>query len=114
MKPRELQEKYGAGRIYLCHYSVDRKTQELVRWGENENRGTVVVDRNRMIQMLVDELNDGRIPLQIVKSEQDWHDYYVHWSNIYRTLVENNLGVPVRKWERSGDDHLGLQITKFL
>lgn len=105
MKPRELQEKYGAGRIYLCHYSVDRKTQELVRWGEKENRGTVVVDRNRMIQLLVDELSDGRIPLQQVESEQDWHDYYVHWSNIYRTTVENSLGVPVKKWERSGDDH---------
>lgn len=105
MRPRELQEKYGKGRIFLCHYRADGKTQQLVRWGEGSEQGTVIADRNRVIQMVVDEFTDGRIPLQMVDSEQDWYDYFLHWNNVYRVEEENHLGVPVKRWHRSGDDH---------
>jgi len=102
VKPRELREKY-LGRIYLCHYSVDRKTMQLVRWGKDKEEGNVTADRNRMIQLTLDEFMDARIPLQ--GNESDWHDYWLHWSNIYRMQEENRLGIMERKWERSGDDH---------
>lgn len=100
--PRKLAEKYQ-GRIFLCFYGVDRKSQELVRWGKKVDRTTVVADRNRMIQMVVDEFNDGRIPLQGVID--DWYDYYLHWSHIYRVSEEDSLGVVRTKWERSDADH---------
>lgn len=100
--PRKLQEKYH-GRIFLCHYRSDRKTQQLITWGKGEEAGNVVVDRNRMLQLLVDELTDRRIALW--GSENDWYDFYLHWANIYRVEEENALGVPVKRWERSGDDH---------
>lgn len=105
MKPRELQEKYH-GRIFLCHFSVDRKTQELVRWGKDSELGNVVADRNRVIQMVVDEFTAGRIP--IYGTESEWHNYFLHWNNMYREEEENALGVPVRKWKRTGDDHWAL------
>ena len=101
--PRLLREKYP-GRIFLCHYSVDRKTQEFIRWGKNDEEGNVVADRNRMIQLVVDEFKQKRIRLQ--GSQADWWDYWLHWKNIYRQEQENALGVPVKKWMRSGDDHL--------
>lgn len=100
--PRKLQEKYP-GRVFLCHYRADRKTQQLITWGKGQEAGAVVVDRNRMIQLLVDEFTDKRIPLW--GKESDWYDYYLHWANIYRVEEENALGVPVKRWERSGDDH---------
>lgn len=101
--PRKLQEKYG-GRIFLCHYRSDRKTQQLITWGKDQEAGNVVVDRNRMIQLVVDEFADKRIALW--GSENDWYDFYLHWGNMYRVEEENALGVPVKRWERSGDDHL--------
>lgn len=101
--PRKLQEKYP-GRIFLCHYRSDRKTQQLITWGKDKEAGNVVVDRNRMIQMVVDEFTDKRIPLH--GTEKDFYDYYLHWANMYRVEEENALGVPVKRWERSGDDHL--------
>lgn len=102
--PRRLREKYR-GRIFLCHYSVDRKTYQLVRWGKDDEAGNVIVDRNRMIQMIIDEFNAGdKIILQ--GKEDYWYDYILHWKNIYRVKEENMLGVMESRWERSGDDHL--------
>lgn len=101
--PRKLQEKYR-GRVFLCHYRQDRKTQQLITWGKGVEMGTVIVDRNRLIQLVVDELTDKRIPLW--GTVEDWYDFYTHCANVYRVEEENALGVPVKKWERSGPDHL--------
>lgn len=100
--PRKLREKYP-GRVFLCHYSVDRKTMQLVRWGESDEAGNVIVDRNRMIQLVIDEFSDKRIGLQ--GGQADWHDYWLHWKNIYRVKELNRLNVEETRWERSGDDH---------
>lgn len=102
VKPRELREKYN-GRVFLCHYSVDRKTMQLIRWGKSDESGNVTADRNRMIQLCVDELSDGRVNLH--GTAEDYQDFWLHWNNIYRTQEENKLGVIEKKWERSGDDH---------
>ena len=99
---RALREKYP-GRVFLCHYSVDRKTMQLIRWGKNDEEGNVIADRNRLIQLVIDEFADKRIKLQ--GSEEDWYDYYLHWKNMYKMKEENSLGVIEARWERSGDDH---------
>jgi len=100
--PRKLREKYR-GRVFLCHYRQDRKTMEIIRWGSGEEDGNVLVDRNRMLELLIGEFKDKRIPLQ--GKEADWYDYWLHWNNIYRTEEEDALGVMRRKWERSDADH---------
>lgn len=99
---RKLRAKYP-GRVFLCHYSQDRKTMQLVRWGKDKEAGNVIVDRNRTIQLVIDEFNDGKIPLQ--GRESDWWEYWLHWNNIFRVKKENSLGVMEYKWERNGDDH---------
>jgi hypothetical protein len=76
---------------------------QLVRWGENNEAGNVIVDRNRMIQLVIDEFSDKRIGLQ--GGQADWHDYWLHWKNIYRVKELNRLNVEETRWERSGDDH---------
>lgn len=101
--PRKLREKYP-GRVYLCHYAVDRKTMQLIRWGKDQESGNVIADRNRMIQLVIDELNDKRLP--IWGTIEDWWPLWIHCANIYRVQEENALGVIERRWERSGPDHL--------
>lgn len=98
---RKLRESFP-GRVFLCHYRQDRKTYELVKWGTNDEMGTVIVDRNRMMQLVVDEFSEKRIPL--FGSEADWYDYWLHWSHIYRVEEEDTLGVMRRKWLRNGRD----------
>lgn len=99
---RQLQQRYP-GRVFLCYYRQDRKTQRLIEWGKDNEYGKVVADRNRVIQLLIDELMDRRVPIN--GSESDWHEYITHWLNIYRTKEENALGVLEYKWERTGPDH---------
>lgn len=70
VKPREIKEMFP-GRVFLCHYSVDRKTMQLVRWGKKKEEGSVNADRNRMIQMVIDEFKGKRIP--IFGSMDDWY-----------------------------------------
>jgi hypothetical protein len=100
--PRMLREKYR-GRVYLCHYRRDRKTMQLIRWGKGEEEGNVVVDRNRMIQVIVDEFTDKRIP--IFGTKEEWWDFYTHWANMRRVDEVDSLGVMEKKWERVGPDH---------
>ena len=99
---RKMQKKYP-GRVFLCHYARDRKTQQLIRWGARDESGTVLVDRNRMMQLVIDEFKDKRVKL-FNGTENDWYDYWLHWSHIYRVSKENALGVDERVWMRSDRD----------
>ncbi len=101
---RKLQEKFPH-RVYLAYYRRDRKTQSIINWGQNEEEGMVVVDRNKAIQLVVDEFTERRLPLY--GSKEDYHDYITHWMNIYRTSIEDpSTMLPRYVWERNGPDHL--------
>jgi len=99
------------GRVYLCLFSEDRKTKELVRWGKGDEQGAVTADRNRMIQLVVDEFSDARIPLQ--GDENDWHEYYLDWNNLSRIKTIDSITGAFKgfKWVRNGRDHLALATT---
>jgi hypothetical protein len=105
--PRKLREKYP-GRVYLCTFGEDRKTKELIRWGQRDEDGAVIADRNRMIQLTVDEFTDKLIPVQ--GTENDWFDYWLHWNNLTRRkeMDEKTNTVKRKIWIRSGDDHWAL------
>jgi len=99
---RKLRTKYP-GRVFLCHYARDRKTMQLVRWGDNDEAGNVIADRNRMIQLVIGELKERRLRLYN-GMKNDWHDYWLHWSHIYREKEEDTLGVAQYAWKRSNRD----------
>lgn len=109
---RKLQAKYP-GRVYLVYYRKDRKSLELIKWGEGQDNGIVVVDRNRMFQLMVEQLRDpGRIRLN--GSVEDWMPWAEHFDNVYREVkvakdspgkdVATNYGAELI-WKRSGPDH---------
>ncbi len=102
-EPRRLREKYP-GRVFLCHYARDRKTMQIVRWGKAEELGNVTVDRNRGLQMVIDDFANKQIPLQ--GTQDDWEEYQSHWDTLYKVTTVDTLGVPQFSWESSnGMDH---------
>jgi hypothetical protein len=101
--PRKLRQKYP-GRVFLCHYARDRKTMQLMRWGERDESGNVIADRNRMIQLVIDEMREKRWRLYNGQTNQDWHDYWLHWSHIYRAWEEDSIGIKRGVWLRSDRD----------
>lgn len=99
---RKLQAKY-AGRVFLVWYRRDKKGTEMIEWGSGNEYGKVTADRNRLIQLFIDEMNDKRVVFN--GSEAEWQEYISHWLNIYRVWEENAMGIKEFKWERSGPDH---------
>lgn len=109
---RKLQADYP-GRVYLVFYRKDRKSKEMVEWGENDEQGTVRVDRNQYFQWMVEQLRDiGRVRLN--GKVEEWEDWAQHFDNVYRELkvaldkpgkdVATNYGAELI-WKRNGPDH---------
>lgn len=96
---RQLRAKYP-NRVFLAYYRPDRKSEEIFSWDDDEL--SVTIDRNKTIQLIIDEFTDRRIP--IYGNETDWYDYWLHWSHIYRVSEEDNLGQIRSKWQRSDRD----------
>lgn len=101
--PRKLQEEHP-GRIFLCYYRRDRKRVSMIDWGKGVESGKVIADRNKLIQSVVDEIRDRRIP--IFGNQTDWWEPWTHFANIFRTVKEDTLGQETIVWERNGADHL--------
>lgn len=108
---RKLQAKYK-GRIFLCWFTKETKNQEVIRWVDEEAGKSVfkcLVDRNRMVQTVVDEWKEQRLP--IWGKIDDWQPYITHCLNIYR--VKEIKGADANDpqygwrwvWKRKGADH---------
>ncbi len=93
--PRKLREEFP-NRVFLCFFRQDRKNDELIKW--NDADGTVMADRNKLIQLVVDEFVEKRMP--VYGSEADWYDYMLEWLGMYRTVEDNALGIPVFTWNK--------------
>jgi len=109
---RRLQAKFP-GRVFLCYYRPDKKTKQMITWGENEEYGKVTVDRNRMISMMIEHIREpGYINLNGKRA--DWVEFASHFGNIYRELVvqKESIGKDMHTlygneyiWKRQGPDH---------
>ncbi len=109
---RKLQAEFP-GRVFLVFYRKDRKSVDLVDWGEDEEYGKVVVDRNRMMTLMVEQIRDiGRYKLNGTKDE--WAEYASHFGNLYREKIavketkdkdNKELYGNEYVWKRNGADH---------
>ncbi len=111
---RKLQEKYK-GRVFLCWFTKETKNKELIRWGQDDEYGKVLVDRNRLVQMIVDYIKEQRVVFNGTKSE--WQPFFEHAMNIYR--VKDIQGVDENDpqygwrwvWKRKGPDHFFFSLV---
>ena len=109
---RQLQAEYP-GRIFLCFYRKDRKSIDMIQWGDNQEYGKVVVDRNRMMTLVVEQLRDtGR--LTINGTHEEWKEFASHFGYMYReklstkeTREKDNKELYGAEyvWKRNGPDH---------
>lgn len=108
---RKLQAKYRQ-RVFLCWFTKETRDQKIIRWKRDEQGfDNVYVDRNRAIQLFVDEISDKRVVFNGTREE--WQPYFEHWKNIYRvkdiTGDENDPQYGWRWiWKRKGPDHWAL------
>jgi len=108
---RKLQAEYP-GRVFLCFYQKDRKSNDVVRWGEDAEYGIVNVDRNRHLTLLIEQIRDtGRLRLNGTREE--WADFAAQFGNIYREVLtvksqpekdDKTLYGNEYVWKRNGHD----------
>ena len=112
---RKLQAKYP-GRVFLCWFTKETKTKQLIRWGENEEHGKVLADRNRVMQLAVDQINEKRMVFN--GTHDEWKDYFQHALNIYRVKEITDEMEPTYGWrwvwKRKGPDHYFLSLIYAL
>lgn len=109
---RLLREEYP-GRVFLCYYEPPKKEIELIEWGKDEEFGKVKVDRNRYMQLIIEQLREeNRIP--IYGSKDYWKEWAAHFGHIYRekVVVREAIGKDDKTlygtsyvWKRRGADH---------
>ena len=109
---RKLQAKFP-GRVFLVFYRKDRKSNDYVEWGVDDEFGTVRVDRNRQMTIMVEQMRDiGRYRLNGTK--EDWAEFASHFGYLYREEIEvdSKPGKDDRSllgaeyiWKRNGPDH---------
>lgn len=93
---RKLQERFQ-GRVYRVYSTTPRKSDQIAKWNDSEL--TVLIDRDKIIQLVVDEFVEKRIPMQGVAA--DWQDYWKHWSRLYRMVEEDQMGIQKFHWSKS-------------
>lgn len=101
---QEFMERWP-GRVFKAYAGTDRKSNELTKWGDKNERGQVIYDLNRMWQLCVDELREKRVPLQ--GTENDWWEFWLDWKNMSRVkVVDDKTGMfKGIKWIRNGRNH---------
>jgi len=104
---RAFAEKWR-GRVYICYLTGDKNKNELINWGKGDEHGAVSADRNRMIQLVIDEFRTKRCPVH--GTEADWYEYWTDWNSLSKLKIRDpDTGVVKGyKWVRSGRDHRAL------
>lgn len=105
--------KRWPGRVFLLAFGGEKKGMQLMNWGEGDEYGSVSCDRNRMIQLVVDEFREKRIPLH--GTETDWFEYWNDWNNLSKMKVLDPDTNQIRgyKWIRNGRDHRALATVAY-
>ncbi len=109
---RKLQAKYKQ-RVFLCWFVKEKRSQQIIAWGDGAEAGRVMVDRNRLIQLVVDEIGESRLTFN--GSKEDWQPFFNHALNIYRVKeLTGDSNEPQYGWKwvwkRKGPDHLFLSL----
>lgn len=107
---RKFREKYP-GRVFLGALVGDSKNTDKFGWNDEER--VVTIQRNKTIQLVVDEFADKRIPLH--GSEEDWYEYFLDWDNLHRIKLQDPKTGESKgyKWVRSGRDHRALATVFY-
>jgi ribosomal protein L24E len=94
--PKQLKETFP-NRVYTCFLRNDRKNDKLADW--NDEDMTVVIDRNKLIQLCVDEFSEHRLP--IYGTQDDWFEYWIEWDRMRRVEEVDDKGDKTYEWQKT-------------
>ena len=101
------------GKLYANWYKEDPKKLKVVRFAEDkgftsksdpDEEVKVLSDRNRLIDMVLEDLKKGRIKFFFSRKNKNVKELIRHLSTCYARVAEDRVGTEKREWVSSGQD----------
>lgn len=97
-------------KVFVCNLDTIDKSQQVIKWGVDKEYGHVNTDRNKLVQMVVDEMKDRRITLS--GDQAGWKEFIAEWTALYRTWIRDEDGKMEYIWETNAPQHF-VKATLF-
>lgn len=103
------------GRVWVNWYKDDPKKAKVMRWSDDEFTGDqkdfeeeirVLTERDRIIDLLLEDLKHGRIRFFYGPSDEAIKMLIEHVETTYARTVTDRLGIASREWVSTGKDDL--------
>jgi len=103
------------GRVWVNWYKDDPTKAKVIRWADDgfqedqkefEEEIRVLTERDRIIDMLVEDLKGGRIRFFYGPYDEAVKMLVEHVETTYARTVTNSIGLPSREWVSTGKDDL--------
>jgi len=89
--------KRNKGRVFVHYFDTsNKKSIDVIQWGEDKRRHVVESERTKIIDMLVGEFKEKEIVFNLTLSELE--QYINDWQQIYRQVERNSQGIDMAKW----------------
>lgn len=99
---RIVSERPGRG--WRAFYKPEKDQAELAKFSPEKQPHIVLIRREEMFDILANEINTGKFPIQVSIHELD--DFIRHWESIVRIVETDSTDNQRFHWERIDDDHL--------
>lgn len=109
-EPKALTEKYQ-GDGWRAFYKPESDQSELARFSPKNDTSVVLIRRNEMFDMIVDEIIGGKMRIQVPLFELE--DFIRHWESLVRVVEEDRDMNQRFEWVRTDDDHLAHATLYF-
>ena len=103
-RPKQLAKKYR-NKVFMCYYGRDRKSAQTIRWGDKQDKPVVFVDRTKIFDQLVAEVQAQEILFAM--TDRELEPYINHWESMYRVIKTDAAGIERGFWEtkEGASDH---------
>ena len=99
-EPRKIRDEFP-GKVWLSYFKKDVRSGEFIKWDRETH--TVYSDRTKIIQQVIDDMVERKIRFQM--DFRDLDEYCQHWSNMYKKIEKDTMGIERDVWESNGVDH---------
>lgn len=100
--PDATASRYFVGNYQNVFMSFFKENSDnpktLVWWGENDKKGIVYSNRNRILDQLIDELLNARILFNLEVNDE-FREFVKHWETLRRIKTVNTKGIENYAWE---------------
>ena len=115
--PNEVMDfaKTKPYKVYVNWYKDNPKKDKIIRFGDEDFTGKqksfaetikILTERDRMIDLLVKELNEGKIPFLFNQTDPALQRLVKHVQTTYSRTVTDRRGIESREWISTGKDDL--------